>query len=1184
MKKLLTLLLLTLPVWLFSQQGASSCAELAANPDAYQACATTITFPSATANNNDTFFPSCFQGSNLAGPSWFFLKIQTSGTINLQIKQVDNSGNLSDVDFVLWGPFTSLGNICPQLVPANEVDCSYSPSGIENVVLPNGVQGQLYVLVVDNFVPSVAGNITITQTGGTGSSDCSFLSKIDILDDTGNEILQFDYCKPSTKNLVATVDTSGFTGNPADLRFNYKWFKDGVLVYTLDNSTSSTNTYIASDSGNYKVEMTSYDVTDPPLDPTSLSVSADDITLSFYESPIVSVTASSVCLQSAPQLQATVANIGAAPVSYQWFRGSNPIPGAIGATYAPTQAGTYSVEASNPGCTATVSNSIVVYPVPSITISGSNSICEDNSYTLNATVANTGSAAISYQWLKDNAPIPGANSASYTVSSANQVPGTSSVYVLSVTLDGICSTNSGASTVTLNQKPQLSATPVILKQCDYMAPSTDGLAIFDLTQAQSSLTNNVPGISLTYYLDAGLTLPISNPSSFTNTVAFSQTLYVTGQIPGQTPVCTSDAALLQLVVNPTSVASYPNLPPVCPELNQGIGFFNLTAQRALIKSTYFPTVNVEIAFYANATDAALENNPLDDTTPFPTGNNTVFTRIETNNDCSGIGTFSANVYAAPLLTTVAEWELCESEPVILSAKDSEALAGQSASVSTRYFASFENARDNIAAYNKNADLNFPIGTTTVYARLSDSATGCFSIIDFDVRVYDEPNINTPAPMSSCSGNTAIFNLDSRIAQITGGNPNYQVQFFASQADFDAGVPITGTNAFASGNRTVLVLVTDPTQHGCTSQTTLSLSVSERPGANTNPDILQLCDDSGFHVFDLTERERQMAGPTPLAELEFFYYESPTSAEENSTDTIPDPTQYVNRDPQYQKIYVRINSRTSVDSETGLPCYRVLELELFVRHSPPDNLLKTPYHICVDKDGNVVSPAVIETGLPEGFQFTWYEGADAVPGSERPTNQSFFIATEPGVYSVRIVDFRYTSLCDIVINFTVRNTEVPFAISGNPADLIAFETDNTLTALVDPPSADYEYQLDNNGWQDSNEFVNVKEGLYRLTVRSKYGCGEISTDVVVADYPRFFTPNGDGFNDNWNIDGQEAMDVSVVYIFDRNGKLLRSIFRDDTGWDGTYNGRPMPADDYWFVVEYVKGGVTKQFRSHFALKR
>ncbi|MBP6001589.1 MAG: T9SS type B sorting domain-containing protein, partial [Flavobacterium sp.] len=39
-----------------------------------------------------------------------------------------------------------------------------------------------------------------------------------------------------------------------------------------------------------------------------------------------------------------------------------------------------------------------------------------------------------------------------------------------------------------------------------------------------------------------------------------------------------------------------------------------------------------------------------------------------------------------------------------------------------------------------------------------------------------------------------------------------------------------------------------------------------------------------------------------------------------------------------------------------------------------------------------------------------------------------------------------------------------------------------------------------------------------------------------------------------------------------------------GWDGTYNGNPLPSTDYWFTVEYLEGIITKEFKAHFTLKR
>jgi len=72
-------------------------------------------------------------------------------------------------------------------------------------------------------------------------------------------------------------------------------------------------------------------------------------------------------------------------------------------------------------------------------------------------------------------------------------------------------------------------------------------------------------------------------------------------------------------------------------------------------------------------------------------------------------------------------------------------------------------------------------------------------------------------------------------------------------------------------------------------------------------------------------------------------------------------------------------------------------------------------------------------------------------------------------------------------------------------------------------------------------------------------------------PKFFTPNGDGYNDYWNIKGVNNIfsSKSIIYIFDRYGKLMKQILPSSQGWDGTINGEPMPADDYWFTKKSEK---------------
>ncbi|MGV3696489.1 T9SS type B sorting domain-containing protein, partial [Flavobacterium sp.] len=89
-----------------------------------------------------------------------------------------------------------------------------------------------------------------------------------------------------------------------------------------------------------------------------------------------------------------------------------------------------------------------------------------------------------------------------------------------------------------------------------------------------------------------------------------------------------------------------------------------------------------------------------------------------------------------------------------------------------------------------------------------------------------------------------------------------------------------------------------------------------------------------------------------------------------------------------------------------------------------------------------------------------------------------------------------------------------------------------------------------------------------------------------DYPHYFTPNGDGYNDTWFIRGLQDQPGARILIFDRYGKLLKQISTQGDGWDGTYNGHMLPADDYWFTVDFLEPGTgaQRQFKAHFTLKR
>ena len=103
------------------------------------------------------------------------------------------------------------------------------------------------------------------------------------------------------------------------------------------------------------------------------------------------------------------------------------------------------------------------------------------------------------------------------------------------------------------------------------------------------------------------------------------------------------------------------------------------------------------------------------------------------------------------------------------------------------------------------------------------------------------------------------------------------------------------------------------------------------------------------------------------------------------------------------------------------------------------------------------------------------------------------------------------------------------------------------------------------------------------------CGEclVPSDPIFnscldfLDYPKFFTPNNDGYHDFWQIKGIANFPNSKTSIFDRYGKLLATISSHDLGWNGIYNGKHLISNDYWFKTDLGDG---RSFTGHFSLKR
>ncbi|BAV05244.1 hypothetical protein FLA_1251 [Filimonas lacunae] len=97
--------------------------------------------------------------------------------------------------------------------------------------------------------------------------------------------------------------------------------------------------------------------------------------------------------------------------------------------------------------------------------------------------------------------------------------------------------------------------------------------------------------------------------------------------------------------------------------------------------------------------------------------------------------------------------------------------------------------------------------------------------------------------------------------------------------------------------------------------------------------------------------------------------------------------------------------------------------------------------------------------------------------------------------------------------------------------------------------------------------------YILSAVNSYGCKAVDTvDVTVLRFriPNSFSPNGDGFNDNWNIPGLSKYPNSRVEVYNRWGTKLFVSKGYNEPWDGKYNGSYVPAATYYYLI-YLNDG-------------
>lgn len=147
-----------------------------------------------------------------------------------------------------------------------------------------------------------------------------------------------------------------------------------------------------------------------------------------------------------------------------------------------------------------------------------------------------------------------------------------------------------------------------------------------------------------------------------------------------------------------------------------------------------------------------------------------------------------------------------------------------------------------------------------------------------------------------------------------------------------------------------------------------------------------------------------------------------------------------------------------------------------------------------------------------------------------------------------------------------------------------------TINISAGTAPYNISLSDGTEATSNTseytFEELAENTYIVTITDKNKC--VNSNEFTISIPKltpdiFFSPNNDGVNDLWLVEGIETAPNAYIRIYDRYSKLLYQCKGADfKGWDGNYNGHGMVQDDYWYVISIPE--TEEQISGHFTLKR
>lgn len=335
---------------------------------------------------------------NTPNPAWFYLNMQTSGNIDIFIEQTDFNGNGLDVDFALYGPYTSLAAGCANIGPGTiAIDCSFSPNDTETANITNGVAGEYYILLTTNYSDE-PGQINYSQSGGVGSTDCSVLNTC-----SSTAVPTNIQCNGGPNGSILVTATEGTTD------FEVSW-----TGTTIGDPAGPEITVIGGTFDITNLPAGSYDIT-----VTDGAACVSNHTVSIIEPALLQASENHVnpsCFGN--NVTATItATGGTAPYNVSWTGPSNGNPAGneitvSGGTYNMTGLGmgTYNVTVTDAsGCTAITTVDIVSATAMNISTNVTDVLCGGiNSGAIDVTVSG-GATPYQVSWTGPSSGNPAGN-------------------------------------------------------------------------------------------------------------------------------------------------------------------------------------------------------------------------------------------------------------------------------------------------------------------------------------------------------------------------------------------------------------------------------------------------------------------------------------------------------------------------------------------------------------------------------------------------------------------------------------------------------------------------------------------------------------------------------------------------------------------------------------------------------